>query len=115
MRTVLRSVVRRFPILSSAILLLFAVGIVLLAIGGSSQVVAGAGSLIAALGLTWKGLGGALERLAKRLEQPLWATSLDAAIANAITLLPDNGQDHRCRRLVAMQLPASEDAPAQRQ
>jgi hypothetical protein len=111
MRSILRSVIRHFPLLSLAILLLVGLGIALLAIGGSSQIVAGASSLIAAFGLTWKGLGTALGRLAKRLEQPLWATALDGAIANAITLLPDNAQDHRRRRALAMQLPASQETP----
>ncbi|HWF50067.1 MAG TPA: hypothetical protein VG294_05405 [Solirubrobacteraceae bacterium] len=111
MRSILRSVIRHFPLLSLAILLLVGLGITLLAIGGSSRIVAGASSLIAAFGLTWKGLGTALGRLAKRLEQPLWATALDGAIANAITLLPDNTQDHRRRRALAMQLPASHETP----
>jgi hypothetical protein len=111
MRSVLRSVIRHFPLLSLAIVILLALGIALLAVGGSSQIVAGASSLIAALGLTWKGLGTALGRLAWRLEQPLWATSLDSAIADAITLLPDNAQDHRRRRLLAIQLPTSQDVP----
>jgi hypothetical protein len=114
MRSILRSVLRRFPLLSGAILLLFVLGITLLAVGGGSEIAAGASSLLAALGLTWKGLGTAMGRLAKRLEQPLWATSLDGAIANAITLLPDNEQDHRSRRTLAMQLPASQVAPAKR-
>jgi hypothetical protein len=114
MRSVLLGVILRFPILSFGIVALFALGIWLLASGGSSQIVAGASSVLVALGLTWKGLGGALGRLAGKLEQPMWGTVLDGAIANAITLLPGNVQDHRRRRFLATQLPASQDEPEER-
>jgi hypothetical protein len=103
MRAVLRGVIVRFPILVVLIVGLLALGVVLLATGGSSKIVAGASSLIAALGLTWKGLGGALSQLVTKLEQPLWGAVIDVAITDAITLLPDNKLDRRGRRAVALQ------------
>ena len=109
MRSIVRSAIWRFPILSFGILVLLVSGIVLLVAGGTSQIIGGATSLIAAFGLTWKGLGSGVGRLTGKLEEPLWGTAIDGAIANAITLLPDNAQDHRGRRVLATQLPASQD------
>ena len=83
----------------------------LLVIGGGSQIVAGATSIIAAIGLTWKGLGGTLGALAGKLEQPLWETVLDATIADAITLLPDNPSDHHQRRALALAMRRGPTAP----
>ena len=87
------------------VLALTGAGVWLLSEGSSSQLVAGATSVLAALGLTWKGLGGALGQLAGKLEQPLWGAVLDDAIADAITLLPDNnaetGGDARWRSSLA--------------
>jgi hypothetical protein len=116
MRTILRGVVRRFPVLTGAIVFLILLGAGLFAAGGTSGIVAGAGSIIAALGLTWKGLGGALGQLAGKLEQPLWGAVLDRAIADAITLLPDSKADLHGRRDLALQAAAQpragdEEAP----
>jgi hypothetical protein len=47
-------------------------------------------------------------RLFGRFEQPVWGAVLDAAIADAITLLPDNQQDQLGRGDVVVQLPAGE-------
>lgn len=98
-----RKVLRRFPVLVGAVIVLVVAGIVLLIIGGSSQIVAGAASLLAAVGLTWKGVGDAIGQLAGRFDQPVWQAVLDAAIANAITLLPNNEGDQRGRGTVATQ------------
>jgi hypothetical protein len=104
MHTVLRGVVRRFPVLTAIAVALVVGGVVLLAVGGTSGIVAGASSILAALGLTWKGLGGALGQLAGRLEQPLWGAVLDSAIADAITLLPESKADPHGRRELALQM-----------
>lgn len=104
MRTLLRSVVARFPVVTALILVLIGGGIALLILGGGPETVAGAGSLIAALGLTWKGIGASLGQLVGRLEQPLWYAAIDAAVSDAINLLPDNGRDHHGRRALALQM-----------
>ncbi len=106
MHTILRGVVRRFPVITGTIVLLVLLGVGLFVVGGTSDVVAGAGSIVAALGLTWKGLGGALGQLAGKLEQPLWGAVLDGAIADAITLLPDSKADLHGRRELALQAAA---------
>jgi hypothetical protein len=105
-RALLRSVIARFPLVLILVLALIGGGVALLvtAGGGGANIVGGAGSLLAALGLTWKGLGGALGQLAGKLEQPLWGAALDAAITDAINLLPDNKRDHRGRRKLAEQM-----------
>jgi hypothetical protein len=80
-------------------------GAVLLFIkGGSGHIVAGAGTLLAAFGLSWKGVGGALGKLAGKLEQPLWGAVLDRAIADAITLKPGNKADVLGRAALASDL-----------
>jgi hypothetical protein len=107
MHTVLRGLIRRLPWLAGLAAVLLGGGIALLIVGGSSEIVAGASSILAALGLTWKGIGGALAQLAGKLEQPLWGAVLDEAIADAITLLPDNAHDHRARTKVALQMSAA--------
>jgi hypothetical protein len=99
---IVRGVVVRMPLLSTLVLALAGVGVWLLAEGGSAQLVAGVTSVLAALGLTWKGLGGALGKLAGKLEQPLWGAVLDDAIADAVTLLPSNKADVLGRRQIAL-------------
>jgi hypothetical protein len=88
LRKVGLSVIRKFPFLVGAIVVLFVGGIVLLIVGSSAgtTAVAGISAVLAALGLTWKGVGGALGKLAGKLEAPLWGGELDAAITDAITL-----------------------------
>lgn len=81
-------------------------GVCLLSNGNSGHLVPGATSILAGLGLTWKGLGSALGQLAGRLEQPLWGAVIDDAIADAITLLPDNNAERGGRRDVARSLTA---------
>jgi hypothetical protein len=105
LRTVLLAVIRRFPVLTVLVIALFVGGIVLLAAGGAGHLVAGATSVLAAVGLTWKGLGATLGQLAGRVEQPLWGAALDAAIADAITLLPNNSKDERGRLALALEMP----------
>lgn len=109
----------KFWPLAFLVLGLFGVGLwLLIGRSGSGSFVAGAGTILASLGLTWKGLGTSLGRLAGRLEQPLWGAELDAAIANAITLLPKNKADLHRRRAIALEIPPekrengpSEDPP----
>jgi hypothetical protein len=115
-RTLLWSVVARFPVVAALVLALIAGGVVLLLSGGGkgADLVGGAGSLLAAFGLTWKGLGGVLGQLAGKLEQPLWGAALDAAITDAINLLPGNKRDHRGRGKLAQEMtpPAPYEAAA---
>jgi hypothetical protein len=85
---------------------LIAGSVILFIEGGSSHIVAGAGTLLAALGLSWKGIGGALGKLAGKLEQPLWGAVLDTAIADAITLKPGNKADLLGRRNLGSELAA---------
>ena len=82
------SVLRRFPLLVGAIVVLFLGGILLLIVGSSAgtTAVAGISAVLAAFGLTWKGVGGALGKLAGKVEAPLWGGELDGAITDAITL-----------------------------
>jgi hypothetical protein len=103
---IVRGLIRRMPLLASAVAVLVGGGIWLLSKGNSGHWVAGATSVLAGLGLTWKGLGSAFGQLAGKLEQPLWGAVLDDAIADAITLLPDNTAETGGRREVARSLAA---------
>jgi hypothetical protein len=109
---IIRGLVRRMPLLVSAVAVLVGGGIWLLSKGNSGHLVAGATSVLAGLGLTWKGLGSTLGQLAGKLEQPLWGAALDHAIADAVTLLPNNKAATGARREVARTLaagPGTED------
>jgi hypothetical protein len=111
----LRSILR-FPAVSLLVVVLFAGGTALiLSEHTKASIAAGLGGIVASLGLSWKGLGGAVGRAAAHLEQPLWGAALDAAIVDAITLLPGNKKDRRRRRELALQTPpvaANEDIEA---
>lgn len=88
--------VSRFRLAVVLTVALFAVGVALVAISSSAtSVVAGIGTILASFGLTWKGVGGSLGRAAAKIEQPVWSAQLDIAIADAITLLPDEVAAHR--------------------
>jgi hypothetical protein len=107
MRTVALRLVKRFPEVVVAVVVLFAAGVSLIAFTNSeAAVVAGAGSVLASLGLTWRGVGRSLGSLAGKLERPLWGAELDAAITQAITLLErEEGRDvAKERRDVAVAL-----------
>lgn len=82
------SVLRRFPVLVGLIVVLFVGGILLLIVGSSAgtTAVAGISAVLAAFGLSWKGVGGAVGKLAGKVEPPLWGAELDGAITDAITL-----------------------------
>jgi len=107
-RSILKGVMCRFPalVLLAAILLFGGIG--LLASGGGSKIVAGATGLLVALGLSWRGLGAVAGQLAGKLEQPLYDSLLDRAIADAITLCNDKGE-YRERRALALQMSPSAD------
>jgi hypothetical protein len=83
--------------------------VVLFIIGGGSQIVAGAGSLVVAFGVSWASVGKTLEKLAGKLEQPLWGAVLDTAIADAITLNPDNKADELGRAALASDIAAGSE------
>lgn len=102
--TIVTGVVRPIPLLAGFIVALVVAGVVLVFQGSSSQLVGGVTSILAALGLTWNAPRGALGQLAGKLEQPLWGAVLDDAIADAITLLPDNKAETAGRRAVALAL-----------
>jgi hypothetical protein len=101
-----RGVVRRMPMLSALIAVLLGGGVALLILGSTTQLVGGVTSILAAVGLTWKSLGGALGQLVEKLERPLWGAVLDDAIADAITLLPNNAAEKGGRRRVAIAMSA---------
>lgn len=87
-RLVLTSI-KRFPVLVTAIVVLFAGGVALMwASGSSGSIAAGAAGILASAGLTWKGLGSSVGGLVGRLEQHLWGAELDGAVATATTLWP---------------------------
>jgi hypothetical protein len=112
---IVRRAVLKMPLLMFVVAVLVGVGVWLLSNGDSGHLVAGATSVLVGLGLTWKGLGTALGQLAGKLEQPLWGAVLDDAIAEAITLLPDNKAESGGRREVARSLaagPRTEDQDA---
>lgn len=73
------------------IVTLFVVSVVvLLDESNPSHVAAGIGGLLASATLTWKGVGGSLGKGVDRVERPLWEAELDAAIADAMTLVPSS-------------------------
>jgi hypothetical protein len=70
-------------------LALFGVGLwLLISQKATGTIVAGAGALLASFGVTWKGIGASLGAIGGKVEMQLWGAELDAAIADAITLLP---------------------------
>jgi hypothetical protein len=50
--------------------------------------VAAVAGFLAAMGLTWQSVGTAAARVGDRLKDPLWGAALNAAIGEAITVLP---------------------------
>jgi hypothetical protein len=107
MREVAVRLLKRFPEVVAAVVLLFVVGVVIIAVTDSAAAIAaGAGTILASLGLSWRGLGKSLGELGGKLEQPLWGAELDIAITQAITLLErQDGRDASSeRREVAVAL-----------
>ncbi len=113
------SLLIRGAALVAVVVVLFAGAIILMLAGGDAgSIAAGAAALLASAGLTWKGVGGALERAATRLERPLWGAELDGAIAEAITTLPpspggaESGEGPLLDRVLgARPAPAEGEAP----
>jgi len=107
MREVAVRLVKRFPEVVIGVVLLFVIGITIIAVTDSAAAIAaGAGTVLASLGLSWRGLGKSLGELGGKLEQPLWGAELDNAITQAITLLKrQDGRDaSKERRQVAVAL-----------
>jgi hypothetical protein len=101
-KRVVWSFIGRFWLLVIVILLLFGGGIALILLSSSSaSIIAGATGVLASAGLTWKGVGGALGGIAGPIELNLWGAELNHAIADAITLLPDNKKERGNRRQLA--------------
>ena len=114
LRAIARRFARDFPVLIGAIVLLFAIGItVILVLNDRAGVAAGAAAILASLGLSWKGVGSALGRVGRQLEEPLWGAEMDRAITRAITLLQrqESRDASEERRRVAKALPWRHAAP----
>jgi hypothetical protein len=54
----------------------------------TAKAVATIAAAVGGLGITWKSASAVLQRAAKTLEQPLWGSAMNVAIAEAITYLP---------------------------
>jgi hypothetical protein len=98
---------RRMWRLVALIVALFALGVVLMVVVDSSgSIVAGAAALLSSVGLTWRGIGGSLGQLAGKLEQPLFGSATDDAVAASINLLPKDATSASAKRsLLALELP----------
>ncbi len=98
---------RRMWRLLALIVALFALGVVLMVVVDSSgSIVAGAAALLSSVGLTWRGIGGSLGQLAGKLEQPLFGSATDDAVAASITLLPKDATSASAKRSrLALELP----------
>jgi hypothetical protein len=107
MASAARKALWRFKLAVLATIVLIGLGIWLVTSGGAAKDVAGATSFLAAVGLSWKGLGGALGKLAAQLEEPVWGAIVDQAVTNAITLLPTNAKEKGGRQDVAIQIAIS--------
>jgi hypothetical protein len=103
----------RFPLLTAVIVLLFALGLGLLAVpvilgtSSASAVAAGLGGILTSVGLTWRGVGGTVGKLIGSFERPLWGAELDAAITEAITLRPTDRDTTGGKRELARALARS--------
>jgi hypothetical protein len=94
MRSIAWRLLRDFPVLVAVVLVLFCGGIaVMLATDNTATAAAGAGAILTSLGLSWKGVGSALGRLARQVQDPLWGAEIDHAVTRAVTLLKP--QQHR--------------------
>jgi hypothetical protein len=60
----------------------------LLTYSATSKVIASATAVAGALGISWKGITSTLGRAADEIEKPIWATSIDLVVADAITQSP---------------------------
>ena len=95
LRTMVRRFLRKFPLLTALIVLLFGGGVALVAYALLSQdnvtstVIAGLGGILTSVGLTWRGIGGSFGKLISGAQRPLWGAALDRVIAEAITLRPE--------------------------
>ena len=92
---------------------LLAGGVVLIVRESSSaSTIAGIGGILASLGITWRSLGGVVGGLGPKLGEHLWGAELDEAIAEAITMLPEQKQDYTGRRELATKIPHKAAEPA---
>lgn len=103
-RDLTRQLVRSFPLVATLVVLLFVGGIALM-VGATSSgsTLAGAAGVLASAGITWKGIGSSAGGIAARVEQRLWGSELDGAIADATFLLSTDNPTSRQRRKLAMQ------------
>jgi hypothetical protein len=107
LRTAAVAAICRMRWLAGLILFLFAFGVALMIFASDSGViVAGAATLLSSVGLTWRGIGGSLGQLAGKLEQPLFGSATDDAVAASITLLPKDATSASAKRSrLALELP----------
>ena len=83
------SLVRRlWPALAVAGALLGLGTLLVVEIQGPGAKLVGLASFAGAVGITWKGIGGGVGVVAKKLQEPVWGAALDEEIASAITTLP---------------------------
>jgi hypothetical protein len=57
----------------------------------TSKVIASGAAVASALGISWKGVTATLGRAADEIEKPIWASSIDLVVADAITQKPALG------------------------
>lgn len=79
---------RLWPALAVALALLAAGTLLVVEIQGPGAKLVGLASFAGAVGITWKGIGGGVGAVAKKLQEPVWGAALDEEIASAITTLP---------------------------
>jgi hypothetical protein len=60
----------------------------LLTFSDTSKIIASATAVASALGISWKGITTTLGRAADEIEKPIWTTSIDLVVADAITQSP---------------------------
>ena len=84
---------KAFVGLVATVVIVFGAGVAAIAVWGEGGDVAGLTAIIGSLGLTWKGVGSTIGRGLAKVEQRLWDSQVDGAIADVITKLPSSDED----------------------
>ena len=80
---------RRFWIATATVAAILAAALVTIyTVRAASPVLAAVLTAAGAIGLSWKGAAAGLGRVLAQAQRPLWESQLDAAVANAVTLMP---------------------------
>jgi hypothetical protein len=91
-RRLITGYLRRFaPFVLLALALLGAGVWGLLTSEDTSKVIASGAAVASGLGISWKGITATLGRAADEIEKPIWASSIDLVVADAITQKPAQG------------------------